>query len=131
MIKEKESFVWHLFCTLPEDTSLRFAEYINKCDGGLNNGPIFDGWLFTPGRNSPNDLMKVIGLVNKFVLDIDLNYVVKEFERPPFMDEILCLEKSNCEKSELIKRLERKVDAKDKQIAFLVFVKKLFRFFFL
>ena len=122
MDEEKDTFVWHVFCSLVEDLSLRLAEYTNICDGGTNRGPIFDGGLIELSLNSPECLVKVVTLLNSYVFNIDLPYVIKEFDMPPFMAKILEQEKQ-------IKTLEKKLAAKSQQVEFLVCVQPFFLYF--
>lgn len=122
MKHEKVSYVWHSFVSIPEDLSLRLAEFTNLCDGGQNNGPIYDGWIFTPGNNTPELLMDTITKLNEFGFGIDLPYVTKPFELPAFMKEIIRLEKSNTAKTKENERLRRIIQAKDQKIAYQVFI---------
>ena len=72
------------------------------------------------GQNDSNDLMQTITAINRLVLNVDLPYVIKNFELPKFMNKIMTQADQIQTQAEQIQRLEKVLKAKDRKIEFLV-----------
>mgnify|MGYP001162669520 CR=1 FL=1 len=88
-MKEKDTYVWHSFCTIPEDISLYLAEVLNRAAGGQNHSLIYDGMIIFNDNYDENDLVNVLSKCMYNIFDIDLEYTIKDFCMPPFMNIIL------------------------------------------
>ena len=121
MSQEKDSYVFHCFCTLVEDMSLTFAEITNVCAGGENGALVFDGWMFKQGQYDADFVVKTISVMMPLIMDIDLSYTVKDFELPPFMQTILDHEKTISDQESEMERLREEMKVKDALLVKQVF----------